>query len=512
MVHLHGLDGIVQEGIRHGSACHDAVDAAEGVVVLGIGLGIHEPLAVVVGEDIHAEGVLGAEGGVHLVVGDLTALGVGGDLAHDVGAVVGAGDGGDQLGGEGVVAVAEHGGDRLEHVDAGEVHMPQEGEEVALKDGMEADIVLQKEMTREADLVAGAPVGDRGEEGVFVEIRQQCIVIVTNRFGCVGITQEDMDEVGHEVAAVAGGIGVLHVAAVGQDGVEGHFGVVLVADGAGVQTLIDVAAHERGLVGEDGLDLTDLGGDAARSRVHVGGNGLGVQVVGIAEEGGHGIAVGHVDVAAGLVDVVDAMGAFVEPFPNKAKSQRGGVCGVLQGDGGSGIAAVGGVGGAIRSVFVGLYDTVSVAGVDGGVEEVLVTAGEVDGGRLAGVEGGLDHDHRCRFKVGVFSQSQTACAAAGVAVLVVDPQAHTHSLALVGHEGEDLMLLGVLEVVAGADVVDNAAEAAGGNVGEVGGDNGLLLVEGGLSGVGEVVDDLQGKIGGVRGHGGAPFLLRRGRK
>ena len=113
-------------------------------------------------------------------MGDVPALSVGGYLAHDVGAVIGAGDGGDQLGGEGVVAVAEHTRDGLEHVDAGEVHMPQEGEEVALENGVVADIVLQEEVTREADAVAGAPVRNLCEEALLVEVGQEGVVIVAH--------------------------------------------------------------------------------------------------------------------------------------------------------------------------------------------------------------------------------------------------------------------------------------------------------------------------------------------
>ena len=76
-----------------------------------------------------------------------------------------------------------------------------------------------------------------------------------------------MDEVGHEVAAKAGGVGVGHVAAVGQGGAEGHFAVVGVLDRVGVEARVDVTAHEGGLVGEDGLDLPNLGGDTPRARV-----------------------------------------------------------------------------------------------------------------------------------------------------------------------------------------------------------------------------------------------------
>ena len=165
-----------------------------------------------------------------------------------------------------------------------------------------------------------------------------------------------------------------------------------------------------------------------------------------------------------------------------------------------------GEGGGVLPVFVGEEGTVLAAGIGGGEEEVLMAAGEVDGDRLAWVQGRLDHDHRCRFKVGVLREGESSRAAAGVAVLVVDPEAQTQPLALVGHEGEDGMLLGVLQVVTGADVADDAAEAAGLNVEEVVGHDGFFLVEGGLGGVGEVVDDLEGEVGDVGGHGGAPFV------
>ena len=118
---------------------------------------------------------------------------------------------------------------------------------------------------------------------------------------------------------------------------------------------------------------------------------------------------------------------------------------------------------------------------------------------------GFDHDHRCCLEVGVLSDGQSSRRTAGVAVLVVDPEAQAQPLALVGHEGEDLPLGGVKGVVAGADVVYDTAEAAGGNIHQVGCDDGFLFVEGGVGGVGEVVDDLQGEVVGVGDHGGTPF-------
>jgi hypothetical protein len=68
------------------------------------------------------------------------------------------------------------------------------------------------------------------------------------------------------------------------------------------------------------------------------------------------------------------------------------------------------------------------------------------------------------------------------------------------------MLLGILEVITGADIADDAAEAARGNIQQVGRDDGLFLVEGGLGGVGEVVDDLEGEVVYGGGHGKTPFV------
>ena len=113
-----------------------------------------------------------------------------------MGAVIGAGNGGDQLGGEGVVAVAEHTGDGLEHIDAGEVHMPQEGEEVALENGVVADIVLQEEVTREADAVSGAPIRDLGEKAFLVEVGHEGVIIVTDVVGYFCVSEKNMNKIG----------------------------------------------------------------------------------------------------------------------------------------------------------------------------------------------------------------------------------------------------------------------------------------------------------------------------
>ena len=273
----------------------------------------------------------------------------------------------------------------------------------------------------------------------------------------------------------------------------------------GVEALVDVTAHEGGLVGEDGLDLADLGGDAARSRVHVGGDVLLVLIVGVAEEGGHGVAVGDVDVAAALEDVVDAVGALVEALADKAEGEGGGVGGVFEGDGIGGEAAIGGVHGDVSIVLVGDEGAVLIAGIGGRPEEVLMASWEVHFELVTCFQICLDHDHGGGLEVGVLGDGQAACRAAGVAVLVVDPEAQAQPLALVGYEGEDLPLGGIKGVVAGTDVIDDAAKAAGLDVEEVVCDDRLLLVEGGVGGVGEVVDDLQGETWGVGGHGGTPF-------
>ena len=314
-----------------------------------------------------------------------------------------------------------------------------------------------------------------------------------------------MDEIGEQIPSVAGGVGVLHVAAVGQDGVEGHFGVVFVADGVGIETLIDVATHEGGLVGEDGLDLTDLGGDAARACVHVGGDSLGVEVVGVAEEGGHGVAVGDVDVAARLVDVMDAVGALVQSLLHEGDGECGDGGGVLQGHGFGAVPTVGGVQASVASFGVRNEVVLKVANIGRREQEMLMAAGQFYGFGFVGSQGLLHHDHGGGLEVGVLRQGQTARAAAGVAVLVVDPEAQAETLALVGHEGEDGMLFGVLEVVTGADIADDTAEAAGLDVEEIVCDNGFFLVDGGIGGIGEVVDDLEREVGDVGGHGRTPF-------
>ena len=68
------------------------------------------------------------------------------------------------------------------------------------------------------------------------------------------------------------------------------------------------------------------------------------------------------------------------------------------------------------------------------------------------------------------------------------------------------MLLGVLQVVTGADIADDAAKSAGGNIQQVGRDDILFLVKSGLGRVGEVVDDLERKIIYGGGHGRTPFV------
>ena len=254
---------------------HDA-KAADVVVHLALLSGVERLPTVVRGRRVDArevQQVVGAADpfGADRLNGAVVALGavslhVIARLAHGLLIVVEMSDGADHLG-----DVPLHGGRvRREAVDAGDVEIASAGEEIAVVGDVRGKLLLPQQMTRGGDAVRVAPVLDLLEVGGADQLPHQPPEVAAGR-PCVGTgVGEQRGQEGQEIVTVP----LLELAA-----------EVRRPGDCGVRVGPDEEAHQRRLVGEDGLPGLHQIGEAAGvlvvRQLQEAGDGLFHQQVGV---------------------------------------------------------------------------------------------------------------------------------------------------------------------------------------------------------------------------------------
>jgi hypothetical protein len=160
VVHHKGLDGIVEKNVCLVLTCHQRSKAIDSAIVTGILTLFQEDLGIIGRENVNTERILKRNRGIHLVDSDLVALSVSRYLAHNVRTVVSVGDGGYKLRGEHISAHKL--GQGMKHIDAGNVHMSDQREEISLENNVVSYVVLKQNVTREASIIFCAIVAYLG--------------------------------------------------------------------------------------------------------------------------------------------------------------------------------------------------------------------------------------------------------------------------------------------------------------------------------------------------------------
>ena len=159
VIHHKCLNRIAEQHVcLRSSVCHYIAKSSYCAIVFSIYLLVKERFGVVRGEYIDTESVLKRKRCVHLIDRYLVTLRVCRNLAHNVRAVVRVCDRGYELGGEHIPT--DKLGQRMEHIDTRNMHVSQEGEQVALKYYVMANVVLQQHVASESCAGGGAIIRD----------------------------------------------------------------------------------------------------------------------------------------------------------------------------------------------------------------------------------------------------------------------------------------------------------------------------------------------------------------
>ena len=230
---------------------------------------------------------------------------------------------------------------------------------------------------------------------------------------------------------------VAYVSSVICDTVKGNAVIVRIARYSGIKALVDISSHKRRFVGKVGFNK------AVAVCIVIFGI-FGVDLVRVADEFAHSIAVHYIYVSAAFVSVVLCVGALVKIFVSKSNRYKKLVGVIVERDS---VLITTVVDKFLNRRKIGRLSLV-IADIRGTVDKAFVAMGKCYRYFFARMQNIRYLGYRAALIFGIGGKSQSSCASAGIAVLVVYPRAKTKPFNFGQRKSEDLPFLTVLGVIA----------------------------------------------------------------